>query len=84
MAMRNTAMTTANECNQHAREARLRRSAERQGLRLVKSRSRTPSDVGYGCYRLLDAVTSGPIAADLHPAGMSLDQVDAALAEAVA
>ena len=34
------------------RENRLRRMAERQGFRLVKSRRRDPLAVGYGRYRI--------------------------------
>lgn len=34
------------------RENRLRRMAERQGLRLVKSRRRDPRAVGFGLYQL--------------------------------
>lgn len=36
-------------------ENRLRRKADRQGLRLEKSRRRDPQAIDYGRYRLVDA-----------------------------
>jgi hypothetical protein len=41
------------------RETRLRRKAERQGLRLVKSRRRDPRALHYGTYALVRGATSG-------------------------
>jgi hypothetical protein len=41
--------------NRRAREQRLRRLAQQQGLRLEKSRSRTPQTKGYGGYQLWNA-----------------------------
>ena len=41
------------------RENRLRRMAERQGLRLLKSRRRDPLAYDYGGYMLVDASTNG-------------------------
>lgn len=41
------------------RETRLRRMAERQGLRLVKSRRRDPRALHYGTYALVRGVTRG-------------------------
>lgn len=38
-----------------ARENRLRRKAERQGYKLVKSRLRDPDATGYGTYQLVPA-----------------------------
>lgn len=38
-------------------ENRLRRAADRQGLRLEKSRLRDPRAIGYGTFRLVDADT---------------------------
>ena len=43
------------------RENRLRRAAERQGLRLVKSRRRDPRAFDYGKYMLVDVQTSGVV-----------------------
>jgi hypothetical protein len=44
----------ANHLNRRAREQQLRRLARRYGLRLEKSRIRTPQARGYGRYRLID------------------------------
>jgi hypothetical protein len=44
------------------RENRLRRMAERQGLRLVKSRRRDPHAIDYGGYMLEDLATGGVVA----------------------
>jgi hypothetical protein len=44
----------ANNLNRRAREQQLRRLARRYGLRLEKSRIRTPRARGYGGYRLFD------------------------------
>ena len=38
-----------------AQENRLRRSAARQGLQIIKSRIRDPRAVGYGMWKLVDA-----------------------------
>lgn len=43
------------------RENRLRRAADRQGLRLVKSRSRDPNAMDFGLYALLDHQNGGAI-----------------------
>lgn len=43
------------------RENRLRRSADRQGLRLMKSRSRDPQAVDFGLYALIDVETNGTV-----------------------
>ena len=37
------------------RENRLRRKADRMGLRLVKSRRKDTDAIDYGCYMLVDA-----------------------------
>jgi hypothetical protein len=81
MAMEHTAMTTANESKQHAREARLRRLAIKQGLRLEKSRTRTPASPGFGRYRLIDPANGVDVAVDPARTSMDLDQVEAALVE---
>jgi hypothetical protein len=44
-----------------ANENRLRRMAERQGLRLTKSRTRDPHGTDYGLYALIDDSTGGAI-----------------------
>ena len=44
------------------RENRLRRMAERQGLRLVKSRRRDPRAIEYGTYMLVNAEINGVVA----------------------
>lgn len=63
-----------------SRETRLRRMAERQGLRLVKSRLRDPHAIGFGCYALLDASTGGNVLPDgFGPTGQpnwTLDEVE--------
>jgi hypothetical protein len=41
--------------DEKVRENRLRRMADRQGLRLVKSRRRDPRALDYGTYVLVDA-----------------------------
>jgi len=56
------------------REDRLRRAAKRQGLRLIKSRTRDPRALGYGGYWLMDDARQrahGPV-----PSGLSLDEVE--------
>ena len=62
------------------RELRLRRTAERQGLRLVKSRRRDPHALGYGTYGLVDAASGDQVAAaDTEGFGMTLDAVERVL-----
>jgi hypothetical protein len=62
------------------KENRLRRAAERQGLRLVKSRRRDPRAFDYGKYMLIDvqtnAVVHGLVAGHI---GADLDDVEAYL-----
>jgi hypothetical protein len=55
------------------RETRLRRMAERQGLKLVKSRRRDRRAVDYGEYYLSDLNTNALLAGDYH----SLPDLDA-------
>lgn len=40
-------------------ENRLRRKADRMGMRLVRSRRRDPDALGFGCYYLTDHETGG-------------------------
>lgn len=44
------------------RENRLRRMAERQDLRLVKSRTRDPRATGYGCWMIVDVDANAAVA----------------------
>jgi hypothetical protein len=56
------------------REDRLRRAAKRQGLRLIKSRTRDPRALDYGAYWIKDdrkQVAHGPV-----PQGFTLDEVE--------
>lgn len=61
-----------------AREQKARRNADRQGLRLMKSRRRDPSACDYGLYALVDVNTGGLV----HPDNvnsiyaLTLDDVD--------
>ncbi len=45
-------------------ENRLRRAADRQVQRLVKSRARDARDITYGTYMLVDQCTNGAVFAD--------------------
>lgn len=62
------------------RENRLRRMAERQGLRLVKSRRRDPLAVDFGKYRIEtgDGVEPERFASPMGW-GLTLDEVEARL-----
>lgn len=44
------------------RENRVRRVAQRRGLRIVKSRRRDPRALDYGCYCIVDADTNCVVA----------------------
>jgi hypothetical protein len=44
--------------SEKAKENRLRRMADRQGLRLLKARSRDPRAIDFGCYALADLGTN--------------------------
>jgi hypothetical protein len=60
------------------RETRLRRAADRQGLRLERSRRRDPQAIDYDRYWLLDLAT-GDVVAGASPIGRpawDLDQVE--------
>jgi hypothetical protein len=60
--------------SEKVRENRLRRMADRQGLRLVKSRRRDPRAVDYGNCLLVDKNTDSVVAGD--PVPMDLDAVE--------
>jgi hypothetical protein len=65
------------------RENRLRRSADRQGYRLMKSRSRDPRALDHGLYALIMPQTGGAVnraLADHWTCSWTLDQVEAYLA----
>lgn len=65
-----------------AREQRLRREAERQGLRLEKSRVRIPEAFEYGTYHLVDGLTGVIVAYGLNSGfGLSLDDIEAYMAD---
>lgn len=63
------------------RENRLRRAADRQGLRLDKSKLRDPNALGYGLYALIDHQYGGTVHASavwgIHT--LDLDDVEAYL-----
>ena len=62
------------------RENRARRAAERQGLRLVKSRRRDPHALGYGTFGLVDAETGASVVASTSDGvGMTLDAIEGVL-----
>lgn len=61
------------------RENRLRRMADRQGLKLVKSRTRDPRALDYGLYGLIDIESGGtvhPMLANRWPYALTLDEVE--------
>ena len=70
------AMVTAEK----VRENRLRRVAERQGLRLEKSRRRDPRAVDFGTFRLVD-IASNTLEAygSSSGYGLTLDEIEEAL-----
>jgi hypothetical protein len=60
------------------RENRLRRMAERQGLRLERSRRRDPWADGFATYQLVDVATSTVVGSGAEGGfGLTLDQVEA-------
>ena len=63
-----------------SREIKLRRAAQRQGLRLQKSRRRDPLALGYETYRIVDPRDGDRVVVG-DPAffGLDLDQVEYAL-----
>jgi hypothetical protein len=65
------------------REQRLRRAANRQGFRLVKSRSRDPRAIDWGCYMIVrldnDTVEAGT--GGIGRPSFSLDDVERFLTE---
>ena len=63
------------------REARLRRAAVRQGLKLQKSRRRDPRALDYGRYWLTDLQTNRGVAGDMN--GCTLDEIERVLNQGV-
>jgi hypothetical protein len=62
------------------RENRLRRMAQRQGLRLEKSRRRDPRALDFGVYAVVDVATGSPVAGARGAArDLTLDEVEAYL-----
>lgn len=62
------------------RENRLRLAAQRQGLRLEKSRRRDPRAVDFGGYMLTDVLTGGVVlGSGAFPYQANLDEVEAHL-----
>ena len=68
------------EQEEKVRENRLRRMAERQGLRLERSRRRDPRALDYGSYQLVEVLTN-TVAASGGPNGfgLTLDEVERSL-----
>jgi hypothetical protein len=70
----------ASNTPEKVRENRLRRMAERQGLRLVKSRRRDPRAIDYGLYTLVSDRTNTTVAGTERTTGrpeFTLDDVEA-------
>lgn len=75
------AVLMATDQDEKVRENRLRRMAERQGLKLVKSRRRDPRAIDYGGWMIVDADTNTAVAgtAGTGRPNYSLDDVEAYL-----
>jgi hypothetical protein len=58
-------------------ESRLRRQAERQGLRLVKYRNRDPNVFNYGKFYIVNPEINGII--EGHPLGLTSEEVESQL-----
>lgn len=69
------------DATEKVREARLRRLAQRQGIKLVRSRRRDPQAADFGRYALVDPETNRAIAGEQSSA-MTLDDVEAWLSSA--
>lgn len=68
------------EQDEKVRENRARRAAERQGLRLEKSRARDPRALGYGTYQIVIAEDGQIRDRRLKSGyGMTLNEVEARL-----
>ena len=60
--------------DEKVRENRARRAAQRQGMRLIKSRRRDPRALDYGQFWLVDIYTNGAVTSGQF--GISLDEVE--------
>jgi hypothetical protein len=71
------------DASEKVRENRLRRMADRQGLRLVKSRRRDPRAIDYGGYMLVDVELNAVVAGaeGIGRPHWSLDDVEEYLTE---
>ena len=67
--------------SEKVRENRLRRMADRYGLKLVKARSRDPRAIDFGCYALMDLETGGSVVgvSAIGRYDASLDEIEAYL-----
>jgi hypothetical protein len=71
-----TRHVSENMVTQRAIEVRLRRAAERRGLRIEKSKLRDPGAIGFGTWRIIDARTGRVVAADRRNGyGLTLEDV---------
>jgi hypothetical protein len=74
---RSMLVMVAQQQSEKVRENRARRTADRQGLRLVKSRRRDPRSIDYGAYMLVDRFTDTVVAGELNtPRALSLEDVE--------
>jgi len=75
------AMPTMTEQSEKVRENRLRAMAERQGLKISKSRQRDPRGLSYGRWMIVDPFTKSVVTGTQHTGSpnMSLDEVEAYL-----
>jgi len=64
------------------RDSRVRRLANREGLRVVRSRCRVPEAAEYGTYMITDPFTNSVVAIGLSGGfGLTLDDVENYLSE---
>jgi hypothetical protein len=75
-------MDTTTDAAETAREVRLRRAAQRQGLRLHKSRTRDPQAIGYGLFHISDLDNAAVAGTGCSGYSMSVDDVEVYLAGA--
>ena len=77
-------MLTGMDSHEKVRENRMRRMAERQGYRLIRSRRRDPLALGYGKYRIEPVESALEAAGFESPGGwgLTLDEVEARLTRA--